>query len=195
MENNQQQIKKTQRQCLVTKNVLDKSEMLRFVADYNNNIVFDVNHKLPGKGIWITADIAVLEKAISKNMFLQKHKNVKVEELSLEVIANQLKLYILGLISLANKAGLVVLGQDRIGQHLDRDEVKAVIIAKDSSQNSKNKLQFHIKDNTPIVDVFTTADMDNIFPKDKVAFVGLRSGKIVENILNQSLIYKNIYAG
>ncbi len=185
--------KKTERQCLVTREILAKDDMLRFVASPDNKVFFDVNHKLPGKGMWVKAEKETLNKALEKNIFTSKQKNINLDGLNVEMIGTQLKQHLLGFLAMANKAGLVILGQDRIAQGIDKEQVFAVIVAKDCSQNSKKRLQSHIKKDIPMVEYLTMEEMESIFSGDKVGFIGLKSGKIVNKFLNQSLIYSKIF--
>ncbi len=184
--------KSNQRQCLITKEVLPKCDLLRFVLSPDGEVVFDVNGKLPGKGMWVKANKAVLEKAISNNGFRLKDKNIASRTISTQAIANQLKQHLLGLLSIANKAGLLYFGQERISSHLDRGEIFAILMTKDSSQNSKNKVQSHIKKNISIIDCFLMDDLSLIFPNDKIGFIGMKSGKITDNFIRQSKIYNEL---
>ncbi len=187
-----EKINKTQRQCLVTREILPKSELLRFVRSPSGDVVFDINHKLPGKGMWVKADKEVLGKALKQNVFANKVKNTKLAEMQITDILKIIKQNILGLLSLANKANLVFFGQERIGTHIDRGEVYALVVATDAASNSKNKLQMHIKKEISTVDCLDMADMEGIFPNDKIAFLGLKSGKIIDNILEKSWIYSKL---
>ena len=67
------------RSCVVTKEKLPKSELLRIVKTPEGNILADVTGKLNGRGAYIKKDITVLEKA----------KKSKVLERVLETVINE----------------------------------------------------------------------------------------------------------
>ena len=52
-----------ERKCIVEGVVKPQSELLRFV-ELNNELLPDFNKKLPGKGMYVTANRLFLEKAI-----------------------------------------------------------------------------------------------------------------------------------
>src|SRR5690606_28744965 len=57
------------RQDLASRQALDESRLIRFVADPDGAVVPDLARKLPGRGLWVAADRASLEAAIKKNLF------------------------------------------------------------------------------------------------------------------------------
>ena len=64
-----------ERRCIATGEVRPKAELIRFVAAPDGQIVPDVLEKLPGRGIWITADRAALELAVSRVFPSEKRTN------------------------------------------------------------------------------------------------------------------------
>ena len=57
------------RKCIITGELKEKSQLLRFVMTPDRCIVPDLYKKLPGKGVYVSNSYAVLEKAILKNVF------------------------------------------------------------------------------------------------------------------------------
>ena len=52
------------RRCIVTRRELPPDDLIRFVADPSGTIVPDINRKLPGRGVWVTAERASIEAAV-----------------------------------------------------------------------------------------------------------------------------------
>lgn len=67
------------RRCVVTKEQLPKSELLRIVKDKENNIFVDETGKLNGRGAYIKKDINVLKTARDKKI-LERTLETKIEE-------------------------------------------------------------------------------------------------------------------
>ncbi|MFR8206490.1 MAG: DUF448 domain-containing protein [Alphaproteobacteria bacterium] len=67
-------MKDTNRKCIVTGNVIDKSGLLRFTVTPDRLVVPDFKKKLPGKGIYVTNSRRLLQKAIEKTC-LPKRQN------------------------------------------------------------------------------------------------------------------------
>lgn len=79
------------RRCVVTKEQLPKSELLRIVKDKEGNITFDITGKSSGRGAYIKKDIEVLKKAKDKKILervLEAKINDEVYKNIEEVIKN-----------------------------------------------------------------------------------------------------------
>ena len=57
------------RRCLVTGVVRPKAELVRFVVDPDGRIVPDVAARLPGRGLWLSAERDIVAKAVTKRLF------------------------------------------------------------------------------------------------------------------------------
>ena len=67
------------RTCVITKEKLEKKDLLRVVRTPEGNVVFDATGKQNGKGAYLKKDISVIEKA-QKNGVLDKILEVKVSD-------------------------------------------------------------------------------------------------------------------
>lgn len=73
------------RRCIVTKEQLPKSELLRIVKDKEGNIKVDLTGKLNGRGAYIKKDIEVLNTAKSKNILSRALEASIPEEIYKEI--------------------------------------------------------------------------------------------------------------
>ena len=67
------------RTCVVTKEALPKSELLRIVRTPEKEVKVDITGKLNGRGAYIKKDLSVLEKA-QKSGILEKRLECKIED-------------------------------------------------------------------------------------------------------------------
>lgn len=67
------------RTCVVTKESLPKSELLRIVRSPYGEVLVDVTGKQNGRGAYIKKDIAVLEQA-RKSKILEKRLECEIED-------------------------------------------------------------------------------------------------------------------
>ncbi len=74
------------RSCVVTKEKLPKSELLRIVRTPEGKVMADESGKLNGKGAYIKKDSAVLEKA-KKNKVLDRVLETEISDLVYEEIS------------------------------------------------------------------------------------------------------------
>ena len=67
------------RLCAVTRAELELGSLIRFVLSPDGEIVSDLGRRLPGRGIWVTAERRVVEQAARQNAFSKSlKKQVKV---------------------------------------------------------------------------------------------------------------------
>ena len=65
------------RSCVVTREKLPKSELLRIVRTPEGKVITDITGKLNGKGAYIKKDITVLEKA-KKSKILDRMLEIEI---------------------------------------------------------------------------------------------------------------------
>src|SRR6478609_5989709 len=63
-----------QRRDLVSGQVRDEAELIRFVVGPDGAVVADLGRKLPGRGLWVAADRASVETAARKGLFSRAAK-------------------------------------------------------------------------------------------------------------------------
>lgn len=68
-----------QRICVLTKEKLDKKDLIRIVRTPEQNVVVDETGKLNGRGAYLKKDLEVINKAQEKHI-LDKILNVKVDD-------------------------------------------------------------------------------------------------------------------
>lgn len=129
------------RRCAVTREQRPESGLLRFVADADGAIHFDVKRKLPGRGVWVTASRPVLEQAVRRKAFQRAlRQNVSVPDGLPELVEDALRRAALSALSLANKAGQVVTGFAKVAAALDRNKVTALVHAQEAAAGGCSRL-------------------------------------------------------
>ena len=130
-----------ERKCIVTGQVQPKPGLIRFVVSPDGQVVPDIAGKLPGRGIWVTSDRAVLQKAESKGLFHRAaRQKVSVPTNLADLVEAQIAARIVALISLARKGGSAVAGYEKVKDWLATDQAQVLIQASDGSERGKSKL-------------------------------------------------------
>lgn len=65
------------RTCIISKEKLEKKDLLRIVRTPDNNVIVDVTGKQNGRGAYLKKDIDVINKALDTKI-LEKILNVKI---------------------------------------------------------------------------------------------------------------------
>ncbi|PHP28257.1 hypothetical protein CJ301_05825 [Limimaricola cinnabarinus] len=129
-----------ERKCIVTGDVQPKSGLIRFVIGPDGQVVPDILGKLPGRGIYVIAEKAVIETARRGQFARAAKAPVTVPEgLAAEVERQQAR-RVVDLIALARKAGLAIAGFEKVKSALAGDHVRVLLQASDGSERGKTKL-------------------------------------------------------
>lgn len=129
------------RRCIVTRERLPKTEMVRFVADPNGNIVPDISEKLPGRGVWVRSNRETLDQACGANAF---SRGLKTNLQKPENLSNQVETLLLnqcqGLLGIARKSGSIVTGFEKVQSRLRSRTSGWILEASDGSKDGRQKL-------------------------------------------------------
>jgi len=130
-----------ERRCIVSGEVQPKAGLIRFVLSPDGLVIPDLAQKLPGRGMWVTADRALIAKAADKGLFSRAAKAPAkaLDGLADLVEAGQAR-RVVELISLARKAGLCVAGFEKVKGWLADGKAKVLFQASDGSDRGKGKL-------------------------------------------------------
>lgn len=196
---------------MVTQEVLPASELIRFVADLDGNIIPDVAAKLPGRGCWIKADRKTIEAALEKKVFLraghQLLKNIKKDVESIEVdekrnkqvvkvrndlidqIEELLHKRVLDYVGLSNRAGHLVTGFEKVRAALKSGKTKTLLTASDAADNGRSKMCQGL-DNLKVIDIFTREELSNAMGLSNAVHLALLPGGISTSLLREISRYE-----
>ena len=101
-----------ERQCAVTRERLAREAMLRFVLSPDGVVTPDIAARLPGRGVWVTAERRHVDTAAAKGAFARGFKSaVTVPDGLSDLVERLLLKRCIDLLGLARKAGLAVTGR------------------------------------------------------------------------------------
>ena len=130
-----------ERRCIVTGQSGDADALIRFVAGPDGAVVPDLKRSLPGRGCWVTARRAMVDRAASKNLFaraLRRKVTVPVELGAL--IDHLLVRQATSALSMARKAGSLVSGAAKVDKALRDGNALALIHAAEAAPDGVRKL-------------------------------------------------------
>ncbi len=130
-----------ERKCIVTGDVQPKSGLIRFVIGPDAQVYPDILGKLPGRGMYVTADRKVLEEA-RKGQFSRSAKQaVTVPDGLIDDVERQMVRRVVDLIALTRKSGRAVCGFEKVkGWLAGGERVRVLMQASDGSERGKTKL-------------------------------------------------------
>lgn len=182
-----------ERKCIVTGDSQPKGGLIRFVVGPGQEIVPDILEKLPGRGIWVTADRSVLEEAVKKKLFARAAKQpVEVPEGLIPLVEAILVRHVVDMIGLARKSGRAVSGFEKVKDWLIKDEAEVLIQASDGSGRGKSKLS------TPYGGSFigwlTADEIGYAFGRETAVHAALAAGGLAKRIVEEAARLKGLRA-
>jgi uncharacterized protein len=177
-----------ERRCLVSGEVLAESELVRFAADPDGNVVPDIAATLPGRGMWVRADKSSVAAAAAKNLFSKSAKTpLKADANLAERVQRLLVARMQGDLGLARRAGHAVFGFDNVLRALDDKVPPALLIeARDGAADGRRKLAGSayargLKIET--IEVLTCAELSLALGRENVIHAALKPGRLAERLI------------
>ena len=175
-----------QRTCALTRETLPAEALLRFVVSPSGEVVPDVKHKLPGRGLWITATSAALEEAVARNVFARGFKReVRIPADLPAQTERLLERAALDALAIAGKSGNVAAGFAKVEAALAHDDVVALIHAADAAGDGKRKLAAALRRETgekpgeiAIIEEFSGSQLDLALNRPNVIHAALLAGAV-----------------
>ena len=180
------------RRCIASGAVKSPREMIRFVVAPDGTVVPDVDNRLPGRGLWLSADRNMVETAASKRLFAKAARgNVTVPANLADTVADLLRRRCLNLLGLARRAGLVVAGAEKVRGQIATGRTGALLEAADGSLPERRKVTGLAPD-VPVVDVFTLDELGAAIGRDAAVHVALARAELTRRILDDAARYRGM---
>lgn len=181
-----------ERMCIVTRQVKEPGELIRFVADPEGKVVADLRCVLPGRGVWVTATAAMVAEARTRKLFARGLKAKVEADADLEAkIAHLLRKQALSSLSLANKAGLVVAGHDKVDETVAQARARLLIEARDAAPNGIERMRRKALGVRPqgldVISCFTSAELGLALGRTNVIHAAVAEGGLAEKLALEAL--------
>lgn len=174
-----------ERKCIATGDVQPKHGLIRFVVGPDGTVFPDVAEKLPGRGMYVSANRAAIDKAVAKGLFSRAAKAQVTAPDTLSAQTEQLVLRrVIDLISLARKGGVAIAGYEKVKDSLQKEEAQVLIQALDGSGRGKSKLS------TPHYGTYigwlTADELGQAFGRQTVIHAALTSGGLTQRVVEEA---------
>lgn len=172
-----------QRRDLASRTSGDAGGMLRFVIDPERRLVPDLAGRLPGRGYWVAADAASLEKAVARRAFEQRAGGRVTVPADLPAVVERLLVQrCLDAIGLARRAGELVSGFDQVAASLGTGAAGVLLEASDAAAHGRQKLRAKHGPG-PVVDLFTRAELGRALGRDAVVHAWIKDGRLATRLV------------
>ncbi len=181
-----------ERTCIVTRTKGAPQDMIRFVLGPDLMVVPDIRHKLPGRGVWVTARADKVAEAVKRQAFARGFKVKAVASAQLvDELDALLRQDCQQFLSLVNKAGLLITGFAKVEAAVESGRVVGLIHAIDAGSDGVRKLGqtlrrgFGEDDLPPQIKLFTGDELDLALGRTNVIHAALIAGTASEAFITR----------
>jgi uncharacterized protein len=173
-----------QRTCIATGETGAPDRMIRFVVGPEGDVVPDLARRLPGRGLWVKAERAAVERAVAKNLFARAARaSVKPAADLAERVERLLLERALADLSRARRAGRAVAGFVRVEQMVGQRRAGLLVVADEADGDGLGKLK---ATGLPIARLGDAAALGGIFGREQAVYVAVArddaGGAFIERI-------------
>jgi len=193
----------TERLCIVTRKVTPVDQLIRFVAAPDGTLVPDLKRRLPGRGVWVTAQRQRVAEAVKRGAFQRSLRaDVKTPADLPGTVEALLERTALDALSVARKAGQLVAGFTKVEAAAGKGSAVAFLHAAEAGADGKRKITDAIQrrhraatpDIARILE-FTSAQLDLALGRPNVVHAALLAGRAGETFLARWRILERYRTG
>ncbi|WP_395003083.1 RNA-binding protein [Cypionkella sp.] len=175
-----------ERKCIATGEVQPKAGLIRFCLGPDDMVVPDILGRLPGRGFYVTAERAAIDKAAKKGLFARAARQpVKVPDDLADLVEALMLRRVIDLISLARKASGAVMGYEKVKEWLQKDKVRVLIQASNGSERGKTKLRAPDGDNS-FIGFLSAEEMGLAFGRERAIHAALAAGGLTTRVVEEA---------
>jgi uncharacterized protein len=175
-----------ERKCIATGEVQPKAGLIRFCLGPDDLVVPDILGRLPGRGFYVTAERAAIDKAAKKGLFARAARQpVKVPDDLADLVEALMLRRVIDLISLARKASGAVMGYEKVKDWLQKDKVRVLIQASNGSERGKTKLRAPDGDKS-FIGFLSAEEMGLAFGRERAIHAALAAGGLTTRVVEEA---------
>jgi predicted RNA-binding protein YlxR (DUF448 family) len=174
-----------ERRCLVTGAGQPKGGLVRFVVGPDGALVPDVAGRLPGRGMYLVPDRAVIETAVKKKLFARAARGpVTVPDGLADLVEGLIARRLIATLSLAHKAGQALAGFEKARELVFSGRAAVVVQASDGSERGKTKLR--TPPNAAHVGCLSAQELGLSFGRDHVIHAAVAAGGLARRVVEEA---------
>lgn len=174
------------RRCIATGESLPPEKLIRFVVAPDDTLTPDIERRLPGRGMWVTAEKAAIEQAMAKNLFARAaRRKVAVPEDLLQRLQSLVLQRVLDTLGLARRAGQAVAGHDKVREFVGRQRAGLMLFASDAGADARSKIGA-LAQGLTVIEALDALEQGAAFSRDQAVFVAVAPGRLAQRLILDS---------
>lgn len=172
-----------ERRCIVTKDTLPTSDLIRFVLGPDDMVTPDISGRLPGRGMWVSANSKDIAKAVDQNLFSKAAKQkVNIPDNLVDLTHRLIVKHAINLLSMARKSGHAICGFEKTKSAMMSERWYILIQAEDGSTPQKQKIRPSAVANS-YISWLTAQELGLAFGRENVIHAAVSKGGLSARIL------------
>jgi predicted RNA-binding protein YlxR (DUF448 family) len=168
------------RRCIVSGRTGPRESFVRFVVGPNGEVFPDVAGKLPGRGLWVTADSASVRQAVQKNAFAKAARQPAKAAADLpERVGHLLARRAVETLSLCRRAGQAAQGFAKVKEKIEKGRCGLLVAASDGSHAERARLAGA---EIPVATGLTANEMGEAFGRDHAVHAAIAPGALAQRL-------------
>lgn len=175
-----------ERKCIATGESQPKTGLVRFCIGPDNTVVPDILGRLPGRGIYVSADRAAITKAATKGLFARAaRQSVTVPPGLPDLVESLLARRVVDLISMCRKANAAVMGYEKVKDWLASGKARVLVQASDGSERGKTKLRAPEGEGC-FIGLLTAGELGLAFGRERAIHAALGAGGLTTRVVEEA---------
>ena len=193
------------RTCIVTRESGSPETLIRFVAGPDRRVVPDLKRQLPGRGCWVKADRALVDRAVQKKLFARALKTEAKADADLGALVDRLLAAdLVGMMNMARKAGQFVSGAMKVDAAVRAGAALAVFHAADAAADGVRKIDqarkawklgTNAEEDIPSFSLFTGAELDEVMGQNAFIHACALAGQAGEGVVKRANLLEQYRTG
>ena len=172
-----------QRRCISSGDSRPCADLLRFVVDPQGNLVPDITERLPGRGIWVSADRDSIEEAISRKLFNRAARGpVSVDGGMLDRIESLLARRCIELLGLTRRSGQSVCGFEKVRAMLRGGNAALLLAASDGAADGRGKLR-RLAPDIAVAQCLHSKELGQVFGREDAVHAAVAPGALAGKLI------------
>jgi uncharacterized protein len=157
--------------------------LLRFVIGPDGAIVPDIEARLPGRGLWLLSRRDIVERAVAKRVFARAARRpVEIPQGLADRIEALLVRRGCDTLGLARRAGLAVVGFERVSDAVRRGDAALLLLALNGAEAGRRKLAALAR-GIASATVLSADELSGAFARERAVFVAVGPGPLSSRLL------------
>jgi len=173
------------RTCIASGERKPKEQMVRFVIGPDAKAVPDLDEKLPGRGLWLSAERHMIHTACVRNLFAKRARCQVIADPDLaDRVEGLLARRCIELLQLARRSGLLTVGLDEVCRRLDKGVGGLLVAASDGAAGGRRKVA-GVAPEVPVVDALTGDELGLVMGRERIVHALVEPGGLADRLVRE----------